>query len=80
MKPDFYIRCIPTYQNKIEDIRSKIENLRSRLEALDIPKYRVAAVFDLLILQLQQAIDADDLYNSIEAQYGNNNYVWEEVE
>lgn len=78
MNADFYIRTIPSYENIFKSQILRLIELQDKLDQLEIPRYRTAAIFDLLILQIQQAIDQNDLYSALESQYANNKYVWQE--
>jgi hypothetical protein len=71
------IESIPILKAQLSRIQAKAVSLKAKLAEFDVPKYRTAGIIDQLILQLQQAIDGDDLYTALEADYSDTKLVWE---
>lgn len=79
MNADKLTLLTPTYRERLQRIQNNIVYIQEQLELLDVPEYRTAAIFDQLINQLKQAVDANDLYSSLEAEYSDTHNVWEVV-
>lgn len=62
---------------RVKRIQMKLQELKFRLQELDVPKYRASGIFDQFVLQVQQAINADDLYAALEAELSDTHLVWE---
>lgn len=77
MTPDEIIQSINSHNARLTRIVIRMNNIRKRLEDMEVSKYRSAGILDQLILQLQQAINADDLYSALEADYSDTYLVWE---
>lgn len=77
MTPDEIIESINSHKARLARIVMKMNNLKQKLEDMEVSKYRSAGIFDQLILQLQQASSANDLYSSLEAEYSDTYLVWE---
>lgn len=77
MTPDEIISSINSHNARLARIILKMNIIKQKLEDMEVPKYRSAGILDQLVLQLQQANSADDLYSSLEADYSDTYLVWE---
>ena len=77
MNKEYFTRIIPTYKQQIDGLHYRVGLIKERLLNIDVPKYRTSGIFDQLILQVQQAMDGNDLYTALEADYSDTFLVWE---
>lgn len=77
MTPDEIIESINSHNARLARIILKMNNIKKKLEDMEVSKYRSAGILDQLVLQLQQANSADDLYSALEAEYSDTYLVWE---
>lgn len=77
MTPEELALSVASISTRVNRVQAKIKQLKDKLQELDVPKYRAAGIFDQFILQVQQAIDANDLYAALEADLSDTHLVWE---
>ncbi len=77
MTPEEIALSVESISFRVKRVQMKLKELKDRLQELDIPKYRASGIFDQFVLQVQQAVDANDLYSALEADLSDTRLVWE---